>query len=588
MSGRGVLRAFALLLVFTLPLFAQEPSKKPAETPPAAPPPASPSEEAYRKLRAVRADPPAYVDGLVKFLNEFPKSREADSGAYNLRDAVRRSGNDPQKTRSLVTKFVDGTATLPEQMRLRFYSMAVTILLANDLAPEAESVALRAIPFLNEKAYVDFDRLRHDRDDEERKRRFPASKPYEFSVAEQTERYYSFAAALHASLGTSYFKQNKLELADKAFREAHRIKPDMESAVGIAEVLEKQNRIPEAFEFMTFAMLTGRLKPDAIEHFHALYRKTHNGSLDGVEAYLDSTYRKRDRNPLAVRKYQPAASRSNRIVLAELITGGGCIPCIPIDYSFEAALKEYSRRELVLLVYHMHAPVSDPLSNHSAENRLKYYDVNSAPTAFLDGTKFNNPAAPRTTELAMSKTQIVHDALASDIDTRLTTPELARLDLKTLREGQNVRVRVNADRIKETFTDVTLHVVLVEEEVSYSGENGLRFHPMVVRNLARKTPADNYGFALDPTKLNTIEYVFDTAKIVQANLLYYDQYPVERKQELSARLDKETLDSLTFSFREKRNEMDVSKLAVVAFLQDNKTKQILQAAFERVTTTPAP
>jgi tetratricopeptide (TPR) repeat protein len=589
MIGRGALRgAFTLLLIIATTLFAQEQPKKAPETPPAAPPPASPSDEAFKKLRALRTDPPAYVDALVKFLNEFPQSRESDSGAYMLRDAVRRAGNDPQKTRSLVTRFVDGTSKLPEQMRLRFYSQAVTILLANDLAPEAESVALRVIPFLNEKAYVDFDRRRHDRDEEERKRRFPASKSYEFSVAEQTERYYSFASALHASLGTSYLKQNKLELADKAFREAHRIKPDMESAVGIAEVLEKQNRISEAFEFMTFAMLTGRLKPEGIEHFHALYRKTHNGSVDGVEAYLDDMYRKRDRNPLPVRKYTPAPSRSSRVVLAELITGGGCIPCIPIDYSFEAALKEYSRRELILLVYHMHAPVSDPLSNHSAENRLKYYDVNSAPTAFLDGTKFNNPAAPRTVELATSKTQIVHDALASHIGVRLTTPEMARLDVKTVREGQNVKVRVNADRIKETFTDVTLHLVLVEEEVSYSGENGLRFHPMVVRNLARKTPAENYGFAIDPSKLNTIEYVFNTEKIVQANLLYYDQYPVERKQELSARLDKETLDSLNFSFREKRHQMDVSKLAVVAFVQDNKTKQILQAAFERVTTTPTP
>ncbi len=407
-------------------------------------------------------------------------------------------------------------------------------------------------------------------------------------MAEQTEGYHSFAAALHASLGTSYLKKNKLELADKAFREAHKVKPDMESAVGIAEVLEKQSKIPEAFEFMTFAMLTGRLKPEGIEHFHALYRKTHNGSLDGVEAYLDDLYRKRHRNPLTVRKYTPPTSRTNRVVTAELVTGGGCIPCMPIDYSFEVALKEYSRRELILLVYHMHAPVSDPLSNHSAENRLKYYDVNSAPTAFLDGTKFNNPAAPRTTELAISKTQIVRDELAAEIEARLTSPEMARLEVRTNREGQNIKVRVNADRIKETFTEVTLHLALVEEEVSYSGENGLRFHPMVVRNLARKASSETYGFAVDPTKLNTIEYIFDVDKIVQANLLYYDQYPVERKQELSARLDKETLDSLTFTFREKRNQMDVGKLAVVAFVQDNKTKQILQSAFERVSTTPSP
>ncbi len=127
---RGWMRAFALLLLVASPFFSQEPAKEPtkpvAETPKPTPPPASPSEEAFKKVRALRTDAPAYVEALVKFLIEFPRSRESDSGAYMLRDAVEKDpGNDPQKTRALVGKFVEGTGTLPEQMRLRFYSMAV-------------------------------------------------------------------------------------------------------------------------------------------------------------------------------------------------------------------------------------------------------------------------------------------------------------------------------------------------------------------------------------------------------------------------------------------------------------------------------
>ena len=63
MTVRGCMKAFALLLLVTSLLFAQEPAKEPAkpaaETPKAPPPPASPSEEAYRKVRALRTDPPA-------------------------------------------------------------------------------------------------------------------------------------------------------------------------------------------------------------------------------------------------------------------------------------------------------------------------------------------------------------------------------------------------------------------------------------------------------------------------------------------------------------------------------------------------
>jgi len=62
---------------------------------------------------------------------------------------------------------------------------------------------------------------------------------------------------------------------------------------------------------------------------------------------------------------------------------------------------------------------------------------------------------------------------------------------------------------------------------------------------------------------------------------------VERRQELSVRIDKETLDTFNWSMREKKNVMDREKLAVVAFLQDNKTKQVLQAVFERV-SSPTP
>jgi hypothetical protein len=82
------------------------------------------------------------------------------------------------------------------------------------------------------------------------------------------------------------------------------------------------------------------------------------------------------------------------VALAELLTGAGCIPCIPVDYSFDTMLKEYSRQDVVLLVYHMHAPSNDPLTNHSTESRNKYYDVNSAPTIIIDGQKFENESTP--------------------------------------------------------------------------------------------------------------------------------------------------------------------------------------------------
>jgi hypothetical protein len=231
----------------------------------------------------------------------------------------------------------------------------------------------------------------------------------------------------------------------------------------------------------------------------------------------------------------------------------------------------------------MHAPVSDPLANHSSEARQKYYGVNSAPTVLLDGAKFENEVDPRTVDWAVSKSQVVHKALTASINSRLEAAAKAQLELKGRRQGDLVKVTVTASNIRDASPDVTLQIALLEEEVSYSGENGLRFHPMVVRNLARiDTAKYEYGFNVT-TGTGSYEHTFDIKQIIAENLRYYDEYPIERKKELSVRLDKETLDSLNFSFREQKHVIDPNDLSVAVFLQDNKTKEILQSSFMRLT-----
>jgi len=573
------LTVIVLVLCFSAIAVAQTPTT---------PPPASPKDEALKAMRALRNDPPKYLESLISYLSAFPDSNEAESGAYWLRDIVKRAGNDPTSTRTLVARFVEGTKGLPDYMRVRFYATASTILLTNGLPVESSDLAVRTtIPLLDEKAYVEWERQKYARYAIEAKKRSPQAKPREFVAAEHAERYQSFAASVYASLGNAYLKQEKLDDAAKAFRESYKIKPETEAALGIADIYERQGKLNEAFEYNTFAMLTGKLKPEQITHYYALYDKVNKNKNESADAYLDKLYRSRDRNPLKPVKYRPVAGRTSRVALAELFTGAGCIPCIPVDYSFDTMLKEFSRQDLVLLVYHMHAPSNDPLTNHSTESRNKYYDVNSAPTIIIDGQKFENEVDPRTVDLAVTRAKIVYDALKTKIGEELTQPPTAKIELKAVRTGSNIRATVNASQLAEGLSDVTLHIALVEEEVSYSGENGLRFHPMVLRNFARRTKEQPFGFVVDTSKLNTVDYVFDLDRITEENLRYYEEYPVERRQELSVRIDKETLDTFNWSMREKKNVMDREKLAVVAFLQDNKTKQVLQAVFERV-SSPTP
>jgi hypothetical protein len=314
----------------------------------------------------------------------------------------------------------------------------------------------------------------------------------------------------------------------------------------------------------------------------------HGGKLDGSEEFLDARYREGYRNPIKAEKYERVSGQTDRVVLAEFFTGAGCVPCIPFDYSFEADLDHYSRRELAVLVYHWHAPTMDPLGNRSSDARVGYYDVHGAPTTFVDGVKFNSPDEDsRSKSEAVNVSQRVYVQIKSRINAELKTAPKGEIKLDAKRVGETVEVNLTGRPLNGVSADVTLQLALIENEVHYSGENGLRFHLMVVRNLARQPGSENYGFKMEPNRANKINYVFDIKDIIAQNLRYYTDLPAERRKEFAARVGAEAAQDIgiDFSFKEERNIIDPNNLSVVAFLQDDKTKEILQSAYLRVPST---
>jgi hypothetical protein len=111
-------------------------------------------------------------------------------------------------------------------------------------------------------------------------------------------------------------------------------------------------------------------------------------------------------------------------------------------------------------------------------------------------------------------------------------------------------------------------VVLAEEKIRYSGENGVRFHPMVVRNVATSAK-DTQGFAVPAGKSFKAEYTFDVQKTIEEAKAHLDDFEVN-----NTRFGK-------FQFAVKKHDIDGSKLYVVAFVQNEETKEILQTAIVR-------
>lgn len=580
-NNKAIWLFVAVLMLIPATSFSQSQS----ETAPKPPP--RPEDALMAKLREARKDPAQTVDLIVKLVQEFPQSPTAESAGFMFGNALKAQAkldNDAAKLQALATRYVAGTASAPAPLRVRINSRAASAMLDNNLPEPAIELARQTIPLLDETKYVENEREKYESRIETVKKRDPNYKARPFDEPRAHLDFGLAKVSYYTSLGRGYQKLGNTTQAEEAFQTAYKTNPMYApvASVGLATILEQRGKDREALEYLSRAALNGRMDKGGIAQFQALYRKTHGGKLDGIEEYLDARYREGYKNPVKGEKYRSEAGRTDRVVLAEFFTGAGCVPCIPFDYSFETSLEDYSRSELALLVYHWHAPSLDPMGNRSSDARVKYYGVTGAPTVFLNGKRFsrgenNSSGEDRDPNTARN----MYAALNSEIRTGLKTPADWQITVQGVRDGSNVKATYTTRRGKDAPSDVTLHIALVENEITYSGENGLRFHPMVVRSLAKGAGAGEYGLNPGVAESGKGEYTFNLESISAENLRYYDEWPVERNKEVNTRIGGDAEFDVG-AFRDHKHLINPEHLSVVAFLQDNKTKAILQASYARV------
>lgn len=535
-------------------------------------------DELEDKLRKSLKTPPEYIANLSELINKYPLSSSIQSYLYSL-DRTLKDVKDANGSRTLVNLLIKNTEQAPAPLKGEIYRRSAEALFSRGFYEEAATLSQKAIDLFDDAGYLGFQKKQHEAAMAELAIKNPQYKPRDFDVERTKGFYVGIKSDVYNLLGKSLWEQSKFEQAEKAYRISYAIKKNKNAALGIAHAAEKNGKDTEALEFAATAVLTaGRLDTSATDYFYALYAKQHQSKTDGAEEYLDNLYRNTYVNPVKGEKYKPTAKRSDRTVLVEFVTGAGCIPCIPVDYTFERALENYSSKDVALLVYHWYAPTWDPLDNYSSDTRVKYYDVKGAPTVFINGVKSDNEGDYYGSEGEQGEIQEIAHGINEEIKSALETPAEARLKLKAKRAGQNVSVSVSADKIKNASSDVSLQIALVENEVTYSGENGLRFHLNVVRGLAGDNEKRDFGFKIDPTKANKFEYVFDINKIIAQNASYYDTFKVEKEKEFAERFGGQIPDGLKVEFKYKKNQINSNNLSVIAFLQDNKTKKILQSS----------
>lgn len=254
--------------------------------------------------------------------------------------------------------------------------------------------------------------------------------------------------------------------------------------------------------------------------------------------------------------------------------------------AFQAALDRYRREDLVLLSYHVHIPLPDPMVNPSTLARQAFYGVRSSPSYVVDGESSGGGGS------ADGAKTLFESRIDPMIAKHMQEQPEAAIGLKATTVGSTVKVKTKVSKITSKSDKLKLQIALVEDQVPFSGENGMRFHEMVVRGLAvapsapvkgkkpeanapaaakpGATPAST-GFALKPGKGGTFEYTFDLTKAVADARAHLEDFETnQRKGE--------------YTFRKKMHEIDASRLSVVAFVQDEATRKILQAVYVKSAT----
>jgi hypothetical protein len=156
----------------------------------------------------------------------------------------------------------------------------------------------------------------------------PPTKPTMPTDEEMRTALRSERASAQATLGQILVKRGKTDEGVKVLRDAYAAKPAAYTMASVARSLYEAAKTAgndnDQLEYLTALALSGRGTADEFKALDEVYKKTHSGSLDGLEPMLDARWRK-DNVRFAVTPYtRPANTKpTGRTVLAEVFPGSG-------------------------------------------------------------------------------------------------------------------------------------------------------------------------------------------------------------------------------------------------------------------------
>ncbi len=231
-------------------------------------------------------------------------------------------------------------------------------------------------------------------------------------------------------------------------------------------------------------------------------------------------------------------AQSTRLQLIEEFTGENCPPCAATNPGFNALLEDGTNpTKIVAIKYQSPIPSAGPLFNQNKVDvnaRLSYYGVNSAPNARQDGLMFAtstpNPGHPANFK-------------QSDIDSRsaVSSPFSMTVTHNLSVNADSVYVKVVIKATQAVTGTLAAQIAVIERNIFFKnapGTNGEKKFEGVMKKMLPSA----------------------TGTILPSSFAVNDSIVINQAWKLA-------------------NVYDLTQLAVVAFVQNNTSKEVQQAAY---------
>ncbi|MFO0881632.1 MAG: hypothetical protein U0840_30410 [Gemmataceae bacterium] len=272
--------------------------------------------------------------------------------------------------------------------------------------------------------------------------------------------------------------------------------------------------------------------------------------LNKLEEQLDAAYLK-EALEFKREKITRKSKETGQVVLVELFTGLSHRPALAATLAFDAARTSAAPTDVVFLQYHVIFPDADILVTPASEVRKTFYtaDLEGVPAVFVNG-KLTEPLGG-----ARQRVEASYSLLRDAITQALESDPGARIKLEVTRIGETLTARAKVQGLMKTGAGVRLRFALVEERIRFEGPSGVRLH----HHLVRAFLDGGSGLRLDKAE-STQTASINLVQLRKGLGEYLDGLAAKAGTSLSTK------------------PLALEHLKVIAFIQDEETKQVLAAA----------